>query len=277
VKKQVFIVIYGIISMLLWADILPSYELDFTQNEEVIIKKNNLISKQAARDLVQKAIYEDFFSNIDTLELKALVKSSEVILVEEITPEAAREMTYRKYYYSVQVRAKDGRLLYVGSINAQNSEFIHGIFCDNKYVDDSGIEKIGFVTLLDRSEVISYVKKYFTFPAESKITLHASYDHSFYSDFCGPNTSTNWKYRITIEDGLFKSAAYPEGITTLFVSPYTAGWANQKAEPTPDNDIIIPLTHRIYAYQSAVKSQTQTTSNKALPVASPADTYVGLD
>jgi len=262
--------------MALRADTYPAYELDFIQNEAVTIQKNNLLPEQAARDYIYNKSFNNY-PKMDKTEFKKLVDNAEIILVEEITPVDARIISFYQYYYSVQVKAKDGRLLAAESIDAQTGKRIDAIFFSGISVDENGTEKKTFAVLLDRSEIIAYVKKYFTFPAESKITLCALYDYSFYYDICLPNQSTNWKYRITIEDGLFESTAYPEGITTLFISPYTKGYNDKKEEPAPANDIVTPLTHRIYTYQSAVKSQTQTTANKALPVASPADTYVGLD
>jgi len=264
-NKLLFLLFISLASLNLWADSLPAYEQDFLRNEEEMINKNQLISKQAAKDIVLNGIY-NHYPKMKKSELKELVSNAEVILVEGITPEGASIFDIVRFYYVITAKQENGRVLFTESVNAITGELLYGMMNDDKDITD-------FVTLPDRNEIIDYIKKYFSYPEESKLIIRTIFDFSFYSSEGLPYQDTNWKYRITIQNGLFISSDNPLGVGTLFISPYVQSYTGKKAPPAPANNIGL-AKHRIYTYN---KSQAATPDTKATAAKRPQDTYIGVD
>ena len=162
--KNLLIIIFGsILCVNLFSDSLSQYELNFLQQEKEIILKNNLISKQQAMDIVYERLI-NCYNKIKPSELKQMLNSEDVILIENITEEEIGDPSFVQYYYSVQARLKNGKVLLVDCINAQTGKSRDAIIMD---IDD----KNDFVALMSRSEVIEYVRKYFEFPINSENDL----------------------------------------------------------------------------------------------------------
>jgi len=265
--KKLILILFCIINMNLFTESMTDFEFNFIQYEEELIKAHNLISKQQAIDRVYKSLV-GIYSKMAESEFKQLLNNIEIILVEEITPVEARIETLVPYFYSVQVKSKDDRILTIYSINAETGKSEGGIIMDEKDTSD-------FIYLMNRNEVIEYARKYFDFPQDSKLIIRAIYDYSFYYKTSLPKLSGYWKYRITIENGIFNSPTLPAGINTIFITPFIEGYKGKKEKAAPDNNIHPLHKHRLYTYNT--KQATDKAASKSAEAPAPEAKYIGLD
>jgi len=266
-KKLLLFIIFYSLGLNLFADTLPTYELTFLQYEKKIIINNNLISKQQALENEYNSLVV-IYPKIDKNKLTQMIDNAEIILVEDITPEDIRNVYFVQYFYSIQVKSENQRILSISSINAKTGKTIGGIIMDDQDTSD-------FIYFMNKNEIIKYAKQYVAFTDESKLNIQAVYDYGFYYGKASATYSGYWKYRITIDNGKFTSSAFPDGINTIFITPFVRGFAGKREEPEPDNEIGHLFTHRLYTYNT--KQTTDKAASKSAEAPAPEAKYIGLD
>lgn len=254
---------------------VSQYELDFLQNDDELIIKNQLISKKQVLELVFKGLLNPY-AKMNKDRLKKLVNNADIVLVEEIMSEESMTTAAVKYYYVVQVKSEDGRIIAIESINAQTSQFLDGSYFDNPFFDVDGSKKTHFAVIMDKNEIIEYIKKYLTFPDDSKLTIRAIYDKNFTEGISIPNRAIYWKYCITIENGMFNSDSLPTGIDTIFIIPYIDGYEEKREKAKPDNGISTLYKHRLFAHSYA-NNGGSTTESRTLKPENHQNNYIDID